>query len=79
MNLIISLIIGGISGWLAGKIMKSNFSGLGNIGIGILGGIVGSILLAIIGLHGSGFIGSIIVSVVGACVLIAIGRAIKKH
>lgn len=78
MGIIVSIIIGGIAGWLASKIMNSNFSLLGNIGLGVVGGFVGSFLLSIIGLHGSGIFGSIIVSVVGACALIAIGRAIKK-
>ena len=78
MNLVISIIIGGVSGWLAGKLMNSKFSMLGNILIGIAGGFVGGILLGLIGLHGSGLIGSIIVGVVGACALIAAGRALKK-
>ena len=78
MEIIISIITRGIAGWLAGKLMKSNFSILGNICIGFVGGIVGGILLSIVGLSGSGFIGNIIVGVIGACVLIAIGRAIKK-
>lgn len=79
MNLLISIIIGGISGWLAGKLMDSKFSVLGNIIIGIVGGAVGGFLLGFLGIHGSGFIGNIIVGVVGACVLIALGRAIKKN
>lgn len=50
-GIIISIIIGGIAGWLAGKIMNSNFTLPGNIGIGIIGGIVGSISLGIFGLY----------------------------
>lgn len=78
MSILISIIIGGVSGWLAGKLMNSKFSLLGNIIIGIVGGFVGGILLGAIGLHGSGLLGNIIVGVVGACALIALGRAIKK-
>ena len=78
MNIIVALIVGGISGWLAGLIMNSQFSLLGNIGIGIVGGFVGSILLSVVGIHGSGMIGNIIVSVIGACAFIAIVRQIKK-
>ena len=78
MELIMGIIVGGIAGSLAGKLMNSRFSLVGNIALGLDGGFVGSILLSFIGLHGSGFIGNIIVSVVGACVLIAIGRAIKN-
>ena len=78
MGIIVSIIIGGIAGWLAGKIMNSNFTMFGNIGIGIVGGVIGSILLGVLGIHGSGFIGNIVVAVIGACVLIAVGRAIKR-
>ena len=78
MGIIVSIIIGGIAGWLAGKIMNSNFTMFGNIGIGIVGGVIGSILLGVLGIQGSGFIGNIVVAVIGACVLIAVGRAIKR-
>ena len=78
MGILISLIIGGVSGWIAGQLMHSSFSLLGNIILGVIGGVVGAILLGLIGIHGSGVIGSIIVGVVGACALIAAGRALKK-
>ena len=45
MNIIVSLVIGGIVGWLAGKIMNSALTVIGNSGLGIIGGIFGSILL----------------------------------
>ena len=51
---------------------------LGNIAIGIVGGIVGNIVLSVFGIHGDGFIGRIIVGVVGACILIALGRVFSK-
>ena len=78
MGIIITIIVGGIAGWLAGKLMNSNFSILGNIILGIVGGAVGSIILGFIGISGRGLIGNTIVAVVGACVLIALGRALKK-
>lgn len=78
MGLLVSLIIGGISGWIAGQLMHSRFTLLGNVILGVVGGVVGAILLGLIGIHGSGVIGSIIVGVVGACALIAVGRALKK-
>lgn len=78
MGFIIGIIAGAFSGWLAGQIMKTQFSMLGNIGVGVIGGFVGNLLLSLIGIHGSGFIGNIIVSVIGACAFIAIVRAIKK-
>ena len=78
MSIFIAVVIGGISGWLAGKIMNTSFSLIGNIVIGIIGSAVGTLLLNVVGIHGSGTIGNIIVSVIGACAFIAIVRAIKK-
>ena len=78
MGWIASIIIGTLVGLLAGQIMNTQFSLLGNIGIGIVGGFVGSLLLSVVGIHGSGMIGNIIVSVIGACAFIAIVRQIKK-
>lgn len=73
-NVIVDLLVGAIAGWLASNIMHSEGSMLRNIILGIAGGVVGSILLGIIGISGSGIIGGIVVSVFGACVLVYIGE-----
>ncbi len=74
-----NLVLGGIAGWLAGKIMKSEGGIIRNVIIGIVGGIVGSVLLGIIGIGGSGIIGGLIVSVFGACLLIwVVDKFFKK-
>lgn len=77
-GIIVSLIVGAIAGTIAGKIMKSEGSMLRNVILGIIGGVVGSILLGLVGINGSGFIGSIIVSVIGACIVIAVVNAVMK-
>ena len=41
-------------------------------------GVVGDIVLGLIGIHGSGFIGGIIVSVVGACILIWLSGKLRS-
>lgn len=74
MGIIITLITGAIAGWLAGKLMDSEGSMIRNILLGLIGGVVGSIVLGIFGLHGSGLIGGTIVSVVGACILIWLSK-----
>lgn len=77
-NFLVTLLSGAIAGWLAGIIMKSNGSLLRNIILGLVGGVVGSVVLGIIGIGGSGFIGGILVAVVGACLLVWLGRKIFK-
>lgn len=71
-----SLIIGALAGWLAGQIMKSEGSLLRNILLGFAGSFVGGIVFSVIGLRSSGMIGEIIVSVVGACIVIFLAGVI---
>ena len=79
MGIIASIIIGGIAGWLATKIMNKNSGGLIlNIILGIIGGFVGSLVFGLIGFTATNIIGQIIVGVVGACILIALVNALKK-
>jgi uncharacterized membrane protein YeaQ/YmgE (transglycosylase-associated protein family) len=47
---------------------------LKNMILGVLGSMVGHFLFKLIGFTATGFIGSIIVSVVGACICIWLGR-----
>ncbi len=72
-----TLIMGGVAGWLAGKLMNSEGSTLRNVLLGLGGGVVGSVVLGFIGITGHGMIGGTIVSVVGACILIWLGRNMR--
>jgi uncharacterized membrane protein YeaQ/YmgE (transglycosylase-associated protein family) len=77
--MILSLIIGGIAGWLAGLIMKGDGYGIiVDILLGIVGGWVGRWLFGILNLHFGGSLGALFTSLVGAIILIAIVRAIKR-
>ena len=76
--MIISLILGGIIGWIAGKLMHSKGGLIRNIVLGILGSAVGSWLAGTIGLAATGTVGSIIIGVGGSCVVILIARWLFK-
>jgi uncharacterized membrane protein YeaQ/YmgE (transglycosylase-associated protein family) len=80
MGLIVWIVVGLIAGWAAGKIMKgSGYGVLGDIVLGILGGIFGGWILGVLGLYsGGGLIPSILTAIVGAVVLVALVRMIKK-
>jgi uncharacterized membrane protein YeaQ/YmgE (transglycosylase-associated protein family) len=74
---ILAIIIGGFAGWIAEKVMKSNMGLLMNIILGIVGAVIGNFLLTLIfGVTAGGIVGQLLVAVVGACLLIAIVRAI---
>jgi uncharacterized membrane protein YeaQ/YmgE (transglycosylase-associated protein family) len=70
-DLIIFLIIGTVTGWLAGTIMKSGgFGLLVNILIGIIGGVVGGFLFRLLEITGSGLIGLLVTATAGAVMLL---------
>jgi uncharacterized membrane protein YeaQ/YmgE (transglycosylase-associated protein family) len=75
---IMAIIIGALAGWIAEKLMKSDQGLLMNIILGIVGAVIGNfILMLIFGATMGGIVGQLIVAVVGACLLIAIVRAIR--
>ncbi|MDN2564669.1 GlsB/YeaQ/YmgE family stress response membrane protein [Aquibium sp. A9E412] len=75
---ILTIIIGGLAGWIAEKIMKADHGILTNIVLGIVGALVlNAILLALIGSTLGGIIGQLIIAVIGASLLIWVYRAIR--
>ena len=80
MGFITWIVVGLIAGWLAGQVMKGGGYGiLVDIVLGVLGGIVGGWVFGLLGIWpGGGMIGSIIVAFVGAVILVAITRVLKK-
>ncbi len=69
-----SIIVGGLIGWLAGKLMDSKGGLLRNILLGIVGSGVGNWLAGAIGLVARNSLGSFLIGVGGACVVILICR-----
>ena len=78
MGIILWIIFGAVAGWIASILMKTNASQgtLKDIVMGILGAIVGGFLMGLVGQPGiSGFnVYSMVVAVIGACVVILVGR-----
>jgi uncharacterized membrane protein YeaQ/YmgE (transglycosylase-associated protein family) len=77
MTLIVQLIVGGIIGWLASIVMKTNaqMGIIANIIVGILGAALGGWLSGQLGV-GGGPAMAWVMAVVGAALLIVILRAI---
>lgn len=75
---IIAIIIGGIAGWLAEQFMHSNMGLIMNIILGIVGALVLNAILAAFGLVFTGWLAFLIIGFIGACILIAIGRAVRR-
>lgn len=78
-SLIFTLIIGAVCGWLAGVIRQGyGFGLLGNIVVGILGAFVGGWLFRQLGIGIDGIAGTIIASVVGALILLALIGLVRR-
>jgi uncharacterized membrane protein YeaQ/YmgE (transglycosylase-associated protein family) len=82
MNIIVWVVLGAVAGWLASLVMKTNKQqGLGtDIVVGIVGAIVGGLIFSLFGAPGvTGLnVYSLLVALVGAIVLLAIVKAVRR-
>lgn len=78
-GLIGAIVIGGLAGWLAERFMRSNMGLVMNIVLGIVGAIaLNFILAAVFNVAYGGAIAYLIIGFVGACLLIAVARMIRR-
>ena len=71
MNFLWYILIGILSGFVAGKLMRGGgFGVIVNLIVGINGGVLGGWLFGLLGISTVGIIGSLITSVVGAIFLL---------
>jgi uncharacterized membrane protein YeaQ/YmgE (transglycosylase-associated protein family) len=78
MNWIITLVVGGIVGWLASILMKTNaqMGIIANVIVGVVGSALGFWLAGVLGLAAYGSIVRWLVAVAGAALLIWILKAV---
>lgn len=82
-SLIVWVIVGAIAGWLASIVMRTNRQQglLADIIVGVVGGIIGGFVFNALGVGGavSGFnVTSVVVAFVGAIILLAVLRAVRR-
>ncbi|MGH6943698.1 MAG: GlsB/YeaQ/YmgE family stress response membrane protein [Geminicoccaceae bacterium] len=79
MDLIALLIIGGLAGWIAGKLIRgTGFGFVVNIVVGVLGGMVGGKLFALFGVPPGGWLLRLAMAVVGAALLLALIQLVRR-
>jgi uncharacterized membrane protein YeaQ/YmgE (transglycosylase-associated protein family) len=80
MDILLWIILGAAAGWIADMLMASSHGVLEDIILGIIGGFVGGLIMNLFGQPGvTGFnFYSLIVAVIGAAILIYLGRLIHK-
>lgn len=77
MGIIGSIILGALTGWVAGKIMDTKGGFLRNLIVGLIGGSIGGWIGNVLNISGGKFIGFGL-SVVGSCLLIWVCKKIFK-
>lgn len=78
MGWILAIIIGGIAGFIAEKMMNFNTGLIMNIVLGIVGAILANFLLGLFGIDlSANIVVQLIAAIVGACILIWGYRAVK--
>ncbi len=80
MEIIYFIILGGIAGWLASMVMKTNeqMGILANVVVGIIGAVLGGFLFRLLGLSSEGgFIYSLFVAFIGAVLLLFIVKQFR--
>jgi len=78
MEIIVWILFGGLVGWVASIVMGTPEGLLTDIIVGVIGAVIGGFVMDLFGKGGvSGFnVYSFIVALLGACILIAIARAL---
>ena len=79
MDIIVTLVIGGIVGWLGSLIMKTDaqMGLIANIVVGIVGSFLGFYIAGLLGFGANGAIARWLVAIGGAVLLIVILKALK--
>lgn len=82
MNFILWLVIGALAGWIASMVMKTNAEQglLIDIIVGIIGAFIGGYVVSFFGVDpDANLIMSLVTAVIGAIILLAIVKAVRRN
>ncbi len=80
MGFFATIFAGILAGWLTEKIMGFDVGIIKNLILGLLGGALGSAVLGLVGMNEpTGIISGVIVSVLGACLIVWLYRLITRR
>jgi uncharacterized membrane protein YeaQ/YmgE (transglycosylase-associated protein family) len=77
-GLIGAIIIGILAGWIAEKLMNRRHGLLTNLVVGLVGSLIGGFLANALGFSWGGWIGSLVVSTLGAVVLLFLLGLVRR-
>jgi uncharacterized membrane protein YeaQ/YmgE (transglycosylase-associated protein family) len=77
---IVWIIVGGIAGFLASKVLTGKGMGLiWDIAVGIVGGFLGGWLAGLVGIAATNLVMDVVVAFVGAVILLVVFRALTHR
>ncbi|MBN9318636.1 MAG: GlsB/YeaQ/YmgE family stress response membrane protein [Caulobacterales bacterium] len=74
-----AIIIGILAGWIAERVLNRRHGLFTNLIVGVVGSFIGAFLAHSIGLRWGGFVGSLVVSTVGAILLLSILSLLRRR
>ena len=79
MGIILSIVLGCLAGFCAGKLMKGGgFGLLMNLLLDVLGGALGGWLFGVLGISWGGLVGQLGTAIVGAVLILWVASLLKK-
>jgi uncharacterized membrane protein YeaQ/YmgE (transglycosylase-associated protein family) len=79
MHIVFLLVLGALAGWLAARLVRGEGLGLwGNIGVGVVGALLGATLLGQMGVRLLGPLGQFLTALLGAVILLAAVRLLGR-
>jgi uncharacterized membrane protein YeaQ/YmgE (transglycosylase-associated protein family) len=72
------IIVGGLAGWITGRLMGGGWGFIGDIIVGVIGAFLGGIIVGLFTNAAFGFFGTLLIAVIGAVILTAALRAITR-
>ena len=74
-----AIIIGGLAGWLAGKLMDMRYGIFMNIFIGIAGAILANAVFESADIHvAGGWLGFLVTGFIGSCALLFLAKLVRR-
>jgi uncharacterized membrane protein YeaQ/YmgE (transglycosylase-associated protein family) len=77
-GILATIIIGILAGWIASRVMERQHGLIINLIVGLIGAWIGAALAAAFNIHFAGFLGSLVVSTIGAIVLLFLLSLLRR-
>ena len=74
-----AIIIGIFAGWIAEQVMGRKHGLLTNLIVGVVGAFLGAVIAGMLGISFAGFWGSLVISALGAILLLALLNFIRRR